>query len=220
MIWEGDKVVAYIKRDGETVGAQAPFRCSHCGNLSVGSTPYEPRNGVNGAKQNQEHWWAAHNGAITWTPASVAGKEFPDVPEHIASAADEAYRCLSNRAYRAAIMLGRAVVEATAKDHGIVQEQFAKKIDEMVTGGIVRGYTRDAAHEVRHLGNDVAHGDFVDATDAVDAEAVLVVMSSILEEVYQGPARVAAMKARRTREEELPESGIPAPTGMSTIDRQ
>ena len=52
-------------------------------------------------------------------PTSSLGKTFPDVPTHIASAADEAHRCASIGAFRGAIALARAVVEATAKDKGV-----------------------------------------------------------------------------------------------------
>jgi hypothetical protein len=45
----------------------------------------------------------------------------------------------------------------------------------------------------------MAHGDFVDPVDADDADAVLEVMAEILNEVYQGPARVNRMRDKRQR---------------------
>ena len=41
-------------------------------------------------------------------PKTVGGKSFPDVPEHIAEAANEAYRCHSIQAYRAAALPARS----------------------------------------------------------------------------------------------------------------
>jgi hypothetical protein len=140
--------------------------------------------------------WA--NATIDWTPDAVAGREFPDVPDHIASAADEAFRCRSIGSLRGAMLVARSVVEATSKDKGITKGMLSQKIDELCKLGFVREFTRDAAHELRYLGNDMAHGDFVEASSPEDCEAVLDVMSEILNEVYQGSARVARMKAKRT----------------------
>ncbi|WP_224049612.1 DUF4145 domain-containing protein [Arthrobacter sp. NicSoilB4] len=125
------------------------------------------------------------------------GKNFPDVPEHIASAADEAYRCRSINALRGAILLARGVVEATAKERGIDKGMLHAKIEALHAEGDIRGFTKEAAHELRYLGNDMAHGDFVNDVDADDADEVLDVMTEILSEVYQGPARVNRMKTKR-----------------------
>lgn len=130
-------------------------------------------------------------------PESVGGREFPDVPTHVASAGDEAFRCRSIGANRAAILLARSVIEATCKDHDIEKGTLAAKIDAMTTKGYIRGFTQEAAHELRHLGNGMAHGDFVEDVDGDDANAVLEVMAEILNEVYQGPARVSRMREKR-----------------------
>lgn len=145
---------------------------------------------------SDEHYWDTWSG-VTWAPSSVGGRQFPDVPEHIASAADEAFRCKSIGAFRASIILARAVVEGTAKERGITSGQIVTKINELAKAGHVRDFTRDAAHELRHLGNNMAHGDFIDPVDEEDCEAVLAVMAEILDEVYQGPARVTRMRMKR-----------------------
>lgn len=89
-------------------------------------------------------------------------------------------------------------MEATAKERGITKGTLQSKIDELTDKGHVREFTKDAAHELRYLGNDMAHGDFIDPVAADDADAVLDVMAEILNEVFQGPARVQRMKAKRT----------------------
>lgn len=198
MEWRGERSLVYLKARDEVVGVEAPFSCAHCKHLSIGFMFYSLQGVLSERKPEGELWWETHNDEILWTPQSVAGKDFPDVPEHIAAAADEAFRCRSIGAHRAAIMLARSVVEATAKDHGIEKGTLVSKIDEMAAKTIVRAYTAEAAHELRHLGNDMAHGDFTQPLEPVDSDAVLFVMASILEEVYEGPARSAAMKARRT----------------------
>ena len=76
---------------------------------------------------------------------------------------------------------------------------------------------KEAAHEVRHWGNDVAHGDFdvpqepatdednreaaEEMTAAVtreEAEEILVLMDDLFAELFQGPARTK--RAREARE--------------------
>jgi hypothetical protein len=173
---------------------QAPFRCGHCRRLSIGELWGRKHEGLDTAK-SVEFW---DRDGVKWTPKVVGGKEFPDVPTHIASAADEAYQCRSISAFRASILLARGVVEAVAKDCGATKGTLHDKIEELSASSKIRQFTRDAAHELRFLGNDMAHGDFIEPVDSDDAESVLDVMSEILNEVYQGPARVRRMKQKRT----------------------
>ena len=132
-----------------------------------------------------------------WLPQSAAGREFPDVPDHIAAAADEAYRCQSIAAHRAAGALARAVIEATCKDKKITKGDLATKIDKLASDGHIRDSIQAAAHEVRHFGNDMAHGDFVDPVTAEEAGEALELMSMVLREVYQEPAMLAKIQTAR-----------------------
>lgn len=139
------------------------------------------------------------NGQIyDWWPRQVGGKEFPDVPEHIASTADEAHQCLSIGAHRGAIALARAVVEATAKDHGIEKGMLDKKILEMAKQGVISEAMKEAADEIRFAGNEVAHGDLAEEPIVQeDAEEVLALMDAVLTRVYQEPKQVARVRERR-----------------------
>ncbi|MFG3555326.1 DUF4145 domain-containing protein [Micromonospora sp. NPDC047557] len=120
------------------------------------------------------------------------------MPEDIASAADEAHRCFAIKAYRAAMALARAVVEATAKEKGITSGSLEKKIDEMAGQGLIREDAKDAAHAIRLVGNDAAHGDLASmVVEEADAREVLDLMDDILAEVFQSPARVARVRASR-----------------------
>lgn len=173
---------------------EAAFRCTNCARMTIGTTR------VAGNHPNpaggDDNWWNEVE-LISWTPHSVGGKEFPDVPEHVGTAADEAYRCRSINALRAAIMMARSVIEATCKDKAVTRGNLASKIDQMTEQGFIRSFTQQEAHELRYLGNDMAHGDFVDDVATVDADSVLEVMTEILSEVYQGPARMNRMRERR-----------------------
>jgi hypothetical protein len=72
------------------------------------------------------------------------------------------------------------------------------KIEELYSQGFIREHVKDAAHEIRHLGNEMAHGDFTSPVTSEEADLTLILMSEILDEVYQSPARVARARAART----------------------
>jgi hypothetical protein len=89
------------------------------------------------------------------------------------------------------------VIEATAKDKGIIKGTLEAKVDKMHDDGLVRELVKEQAHEVRHLGNDMAHGDFVDPVSEEEADETLQLMSEVLDEVYQAPARLEARRQAR-----------------------
>ncbi|SNB59720.1 protein of unknown function [Streptomyces sp. PgraA7] len=115
--------------------------------------------------------------------------------------------------------LARAVVEATAKDRGIKTGTLEKKIDKLFEQQLIREYVRDAAHEVRFGGNEVAHGDLVaEPMDNVTAAEILGLMDEILDEVFQSPARVRRRKAQRLeRERRLKNGNNAAPDASQEV---
>lgn len=180
----------------------AAYRCPGCHNLNVARQWYDPWADVDdGGTYNStldaaaDFKWAA--GRVLWVPRFGEREAFPDVPAHIASAASEATMCFSLGAYRAVGALARAVVEATAKDKKATGANLAARIDQLKESGHVRPLVQEAAHEVRHFGNTIAHGDFADATTKEEAAEALELMREVLAEVYQAPARVLAAQTRR-----------------------
>jgi hypothetical protein len=127
---------------------------------------------------------------LRWYPADIRGKRYPDVPMQIAAAASEAHRCIAVEVYRGAVLLARSVIEATAKHKGITTGSLMHKIDAMHRARLIRDDVRDGAHEVRYLGNDMAHGDYDEPVPQADAELVVSLMDEVLEEICQAPARV------------------------------
>ena len=190
------------------------FICPHCGGYSTftvishsSGVPGMPSGWMHGAAQCNNPQCrrvlggdvdAAQTQVFDYWPKKVGGKEFPDVPDHIASTADEAHRCLSVDAHRGAIALARAVVEATAKHHGIEKGMLDKKIEQLAKQGIISDAMKDAADEIRFAGNEVAHGDLADEPiTREDAEEVLELMDAIITRVYQEPKQVEKVRARR-----------------------
>jgi Domain of unknown function (DUF4145) len=173
----------------------AAFRCDECGVLSVGALDVPPFGDDD--TPLAKHQFDRPESDIRWLPDSGLGKTYDGVPPHIAGAASESHQCDSVGAYRAAVLMARAVVEATAKDQGITNGQLADKIDKMHERGLIRELVKDQAHEVRHLGNEMAHGDFVDAVTKEESAEILELMAEVLREVYQAPARLKVRKDAR-----------------------
>lgn len=171
------------------------LRCDECqaGSLAVGAVPKGTAKPVEWSVSTL----ASANADLTWIPERGTGKEFPDVPEHIAAAADEAHRCRSINANRAAAALARSVVEATAKDRGHTTGTLERKINEMHAAGDLSELAKETAHEIRFVGNEMAHGDFVVAIEGEDADDVLHFMDEVLNAVYQAPARLNAAREQR-----------------------
>lgn len=181
-----------------TYAYTATFQCSSekCARLSIGTI-------VRGTAYASPKSEMLRDPDIEWEPRSIRQRTFVDVPEQIASTASEAHACLSIQAYRGAVALARAVVEATAKDKGIIKGPLVAKIDEMHKQDLIRDITRQLAHEIREGGNEIAHGDLADEPMPLeDAEAIVALMDEILEEVYQGPARMMALKKSRLAREQ------------------
>lgn len=167
--------------------------CDNCGRASLGyATSF-----AKGSTDNKSNLEKTADEDITWVPKAGEAPRFEDVPPHIAEAASEAHACASIGARMASILMARTVVEATAKDKGITSGRLVSKIDELASQGLVRNSTKDAAHEIRHLGNDMAHGDIEDSPAQLDVDDVLALMDEVLNEVFQGPARTARVRARR-----------------------
>lgn len=134
---------------------------------------------------------------VVWLPRTASAYTFPHVPASIARAAEEAHQDAEIRNYMSAILMARTTVEATAKDKGIEVRGLVAKINAMQEAGHIRRGIADAAHQIRHLGNDMAHGDLDDAPSEEDAEDVLALMDAVLRDVYETTAITAGIISRR-----------------------
>jgi hypothetical protein len=173
------------------------FRCDGCGSLNIAIAKGKP------GHQDPLNWLASRSN-LQWRPQimpELPEHDFPDVPPEIADAAAEAYACREVAdACRAAVLLARSVIEATAKDKGIEAGTLLSKIDAM--SAMIRPHVLDGAHQVRLFGNDMAHGDFVRNVSPEDADLVLTFMSEVLDDVYQSPARVKRAQDARVRRQQ------------------
>lgn len=172
---------------------QVTYRCDNCSHFSIaltrGKSNHATDLGINDA-------FLTVSSDTKWVPKKGDVVEYADVPEIIASAASEAHECFSIGARRAAILMARSVIEASAKAHNISSGTLYTKIDAMAEQRIIRPLIAEAAHGIRVFGNDMAHGDFeVEITDD-DVRETLGLMAVVLSEVFQVDARTKSLRAR------------------------
>lgn len=176
----GEPYVAGRLSTGDYVWEGA-FVCDGCNNLSVAITTsresYRP--------PDTSDW---DRDFVKWFPEKGEVREFPDVPEKIAACAAEAVRCSSIGAQRGAVLLARTTIEATAKHYGIQIGNLQSKIDAMAKEGLIRDGLAQAAHGVRLLANDQAHGDLDEPVTRDDADAVITVMVGVFAATFEQDA--------------------------------
>lgn len=187
-----------LSRDGSSKFlADAAFICDNCGRMSVATwlTRKDP--------ERSSYDYPHSDGSplefeeAIWSPSVGSQKTYPDVPERIAETAAEAQACHANRAFRAAVLLARTVVESSAKARGIESGNLYNKITEMASRQLIRQAVAEQAHEIRHFGNAMAHGDLDDVINSEDSEEVLFLMEEVLREAWQAPNRRARLTDRR-----------------------
>lgn len=118
--------------------ADAAFICDNCGRMSVATWVSRENPAMachdcppsDGSPRDFE--------TAVWNPKVGSQKTYPDVPERIAETAAEAQSCHSNSAFRAAVLLARAVAESTAKEKGIDSGNLYAKITEMASQQLIR----------------------------------------------------------------------------------
>jgi hypothetical protein len=177
------------------------FTCDECGNPISALRQYDG--------EIKEYW-----------PTKVSGKSFPDVPTPIAATANEAHLCLGAGSPRGAVALARAIVESVAKDKGIKAANLELKIVGLHQENYISDAMAEAAHEIRFAGNEVAHGDLVaEPLSIQDADEIISLMDTILERVYQEPAKVERIRAKREERKAKAKTGKEL-TGMDLIQRE
>lgn len=134
----------------------------------------------------------------SWSPPAMRPVEVSFIPDGVAGFFKEAHDAFSIGAHRAVLLLVRSVIEATAKDKQITSGSLVQKINQLQEEGHIRRGTKDMAHALRILGNDMAHGDIDQVPSQEDADDALTIARFVLDDVYVADARRADMMARRT----------------------
>lgn len=172
---------------------QVSYSCDNCMRFSVAWAVGATRHSTD-LHMNDEYLIEFER--TEWSPRIGVGVTFEDVPDHIASAASEAHECASIGAKRAAILMARSVIEASAKANSITKGTLYDKIGEMAKSGLLRQTTAQAAHGIRYYGNDMAHGDFDFEVTDDDVSETLNLMGVVLTEVFQVDAKTKSLVER------------------------
>ena len=76
------------------------FKCDYCGYPNIALMAAYVDDGFDRFDANSVFSKNDGSQPFVWLPDEPLGKEFEDVPQHIADAASEAYACFSIRSYR------------------------------------------------------------------------------------------------------------------------
>jgi hypothetical protein len=139
-------------------------------------------------------------------PAARAVYAGNGVPEPVAKDLTEALGCEAAGFYVGAAVVGRRALQAAVRDRLATLEitptndKLFTEIDALPDEELPKRW-KQAAHEVRHLGNDGAHAEPVSAAEAAD---VLTFTKGVLEQLYVLPAQLEASKAARAAKKGTP----------------
>ncbi len=137
---------------------------------------------------------------VHWSPPSMVQADTEFLPDNVGIFLQEAHDTAAVGAYRGTLLLVRSVIEATAKDRGIAEGSLVQKVNNLHANGHIRTGTKDMAHALRILGNDMAHGDITEAPTEEDANDALTIARFVLDDVYVADARRIDMLKRRSKD--------------------
>jgi hypothetical protein len=187
------RVIKTTPEQGGKELTQGAFTCDNCKRLSIA---YADGAAGHASDPSTIDTYLSIRPDAQWTPRIGDVVDYADVPLHVASAASEAHACASIGANRAAILMARSVIEASAKENGINSGSLHLKIVELQKRGIVRPLFSEAALGIKDYGNDMAHGDFTQDVSEDDVADTLTLMAVVLQEVFQVDARTKALRAK------------------------
>ncbi|MGP5689759.1 DUF4145 domain-containing protein [Glutamicibacter ardleyensis] len=198
----GNGIVGREKGSGEFKYCEQALSCDNCHRLTMAFT--SDKNFAQLVTGGNSSWPTYWNSSVIEDhyPKWVAGQEFADVPAHISAPASEAHMVFSIGSIRSAVLMSRAVIEATCKDHGIMSGLLGAKVNAMFTAGHINEFTKNVADTIRTFGNDMAHGDFIVDLDSEDAREVLSFMDEFLQQVYQMKARLSRLQDSAAKRKE------------------
>lgn len=159
------------------------FVCDECGYPSLAK-----------CRRDEEESRFSLSEPLEWIPSKAEDHQFSDVPESVADAANEAYKCFSVQAYRASVIMARSVLEGIANEK--ISEPFKirkngekydktlkEKINDMVTEGVISRGLGDKAAVITEMGNSSTHNVFEEITES-DAAGTLNFLELVIQEVY------------------------------------
>ena len=158
-------------------------------------------------QSSNSKWWIAvcnyckepvlvkNDGAIVY-PHPLPQPTDRNVPEDIRVDLDEAKRCFSVSAWRAAAVMARRAMQSAAIEQGSTKKHLSDQIAELAARGKITVDLKEWADVVRWVGNDAAHPGGEPVTQE-DAEHVLKLAEQFLHVLYVTPAIAKQLRTKK-----------------------
>ena len=169
------------------------YKCGNCANfVMVFWSPSEDNVGGHGL----------HNYIVAPWPRGIGDGE-----DYWPTAArrhwKQAHSNLNNNNYDAAALMARSALQVITRDQGATGNTLYEEIESLATSGVLSPTIKDWSHEVRELGNPVAHANPDDEeTSAEDAEDIVKFLDFLLKYLYDLPKQINDYRNRRNPQEE------------------
>lgn len=121
-----------------------------------------------------------------------------NAPAAIQTAMNEAYACFHARAYTAAAIMCRKVLEGVCKEHGVKSGNLMRMLKSMQDTGTIDAQLYEWSNALRHAGNEAAH-DVDVAFSMEDASDSLEFTNAIVDYLFSYRDRFLKFQERRAR---------------------
>lgn len=193
-------------QDEQVVETYRLFRCAACGRGAIGKVVHNYPAPYPGARRT----------LVFFYPEAIEPLPLPaSVPEGIATEFREGEKCLGADCVRAAAGMFRSVLDKTLRANGYKterRESLAAQIDAAAADRVITEARKKRAHdEIRVLGNDVLHDDWI-SIPKEDVEAARHYAQRILEDFYDDRNSILSLlrSAGRIPNEDRPKSNPPS----------
>ncbi len=119
-----------------------------------------------------------------------------DVSEVIQKILQEAKITFSAQCYRASAVMSRRTLEAITVDKGESDGVLAKRIQNLISKGILDKNLGDWATEIRLIGNTGAHFDPINDVEKEDANQIILFIEELIKYLYFMPAEIARRRKK------------------------
>ena len=168
------------------------YACDECGYPNIAQYDYIEDDESGGIR--------IANLPLQWIPSQAEDHRFSEVPENVAAAANEAFRCFSIQAYRASVIMARSVLEGIANEKISASykmnskgekcdKTLKEKIKDMVKEDIITRKLGEKASAIKDVGNSSTHNIFEKITKT-DAANTLTFLELVIQQVYTQEAQL------------------------------
>ncbi len=119
-----------------------------------------------------------------------------DIPDNIQKILQEAKITFSSQCYRASAVMSRRTLEAITVDKGEAEGVLAKRIENLISKGILDKNLGEWATEIRLIGNSGAHFDPINSVEKEDANQIILFIEELIKYVYVMPAEIARRRKK------------------------